>query len=145
LIREKTQHQGPETTYITGDKSDKRAEFFSQFREAMEDDLNFPKALAVLWSSAKSSITASDKLDLLYEFDEVFGLKLKEYCTKAQSSKLKAQSSEEIAEINNLLKKREELRSQKKFDEADLVRKEIEEKGWKVVDEKGTSKIVKKY
>jgi cysteinyl-tRNA synthetase len=140
LINEKKQHSGPETTYISGDKSDKRAEFFSQFRDAMEDDLNFPKALAVLWSAAKSSITASDKLDLLYEFDEVLGLKLKDYCN---SVGVPHRESLQIPEdIVRLVKKREELRSQKKFAEADLVRKEIEEKGWKVVDDSSSSTVI---
>ena len=38
-------------------------------------------------------------------------------------------------EIQELLTKREELRAQKNFDEADKIRAEIEEKGYTVNDE----------
>lgn len=141
LVSEKSKHRGPETTYISGEKNAKREEFFLQFKTAMEDDLNFPKALAVLWSAVKSSITASDKLDLMYDFDEVLGLRLREYCTRAVTShNMPQQIPPEILELS---KKRDELRAEKKFNEADKIRKEIEGKGWRVVDEEGGSKIIK--
>lgn len=141
LISEKNKHQGPETTYISGEKNAKREEFFREFKAAMEDDLNFPKALAALWSAIKSSITASDKLDLIYDFDEVLGLRLREYCTRAVTShNIPQQIPPEILELS---KKRDELRAQKKFEEADEIRKQIEGKGWRVVDEEAKSKIIK--
>lgn len=41
-------------------------------------------------------------------------------------------------------KKRDELREQKKFEEADKIRKQIEEKGWILIDNGEESKILPK-
>lgn len=131
-----------ETTYISGDKNSKREQFFQDFKAAMEDDLNFPKALAVFWSAMKSSIAADDKLDLMNDFDEVLGFRLRDYCFRVlQSHDFSIEKIPE--EIQVLVQKRNELREQKKFDQADEIRKQIEEKGWRVVDEKGESKAVR--
>ncbi|MDP2664201.1 MAG: hypothetical protein Q8P08_02070, partial [bacterium] len=60
-------------------------------------------------------------------FDEVLGLNL------SQVSSTKSQVSKEVQE---LIDKRETLRKEGKFKKADEVRKQIEEKGHKVRDEK---------
>jgi cysteinyl-tRNA synthetase len=61
-------------------------------------------------------------------FDEVLGLGLKDI------PDLKSQVSDIPEGIKKLAHKREELRSQKKFEEADVVRKEIEAKGYILED-----------
>ena len=48
-----------------------------KFIDAISDDLQAPKAVAVLWEIVKSNISAEEKLNLILEIDEVLGLNLK--------------------------------------------------------------------
>lgn len=51
-------------------------EFKYDFTEALEDNFNTPKALAVMQSVLKSDISNEDKLATIMNFDRVLGLKL---------------------------------------------------------------------
>lgn len=139
LIKQRQERSGQGTTYISQGKNEKRQKFLDDFKEAMSDDLNFPRALSVMWGAVKSDITPTDKLDLIYNFDEVFGLKLRESGQSAVLQKV----FQVPGEIKLLAVKRDELRKSKKFDEADAVRKEIEDKGYQVVDTQGGSRVLK--
>ena len=99
------------------------AEFEERFREAIEDDLNMPEALAVVWELAKSGYPDGAKRASLLKFDEVLGLNL--------------ENSRQISgEIKKLLEQREILRGEKRFEEADEVRRQIEKLGYRVKDDK---------
>ena len=98
--------------------------FRSDFLNAMNDDLNTPEALAVVWSMLKSNIPSSDKYDLAMSFDEILGLNLNQI-------KADEKTPEEVKE---LIKKREELRKEGKYKEADDVRDEIIKMGYTVTD-----------
>lgn len=111
---------------LSSEKLDKVNAFRNKFDSALSDDMNMPEALAVIWEMLKSNVPAPDKYDLLLDFDEVLGLNLKSQITMS-----KQEIPEEILLLAN---KREELRKAKKFDEADVVRKQIEEKGYIVED-----------
>jgi len=100
----------------------KEKEWKERFLKAVNDDIGMPEGMAVVWEMADSSLPASSKLALIYDFDKVLGLKLREYAP--QPSK----------EIQALVLKREKLRQEKKFSQADKIRQEIEEKGWQVRD-----------
>lgn len=104
-------------------------EFQNKFQEALENDLNMPQALAVVWEVAKSTLSPEEKYALLLDFDSVLGLGLKDV-----TEGVKKPVPEEV---DALAQKREELRNQKKFAEADSVRKQIEEKGFIVKDSPG--------
>jgi len=102
------------------------SEYKNKFLEALNDDLNTPQALAVLWEMVKSNLPGLDKYDLALRFDEVLGLKLNEGNKKV-----------EIPEkIKKLIEKRNMLRKEGKFEEADIIRKEIESKGFSTQDAK---------
>ena len=102
------------------------SEYKNKFLEALNDDLNTPQALAVLWEMVKSNLPGSDKYDLALRFDEVLGLKLNESPKKV-----------EIPEkIKKLIEKRNMLRKEGKFEEADIIRKEIESNGFSTQDAK---------
>jgi len=99
--------------------------FKDQFRKVLEDDLNTPGALAVIWDLTKSSLSPSAKLNLIFDFDKVLGIKLKE------------EGEKEInipEEIKKLVEKREKLRREGKWEEADKIRQKIEKRKWKVED-----------
>lgn len=112
-----------ERTILSREKEVKIIEFRNRFDLAIADDLNTAKALAVLWEVLKSNIPSSDKYDLALSFDEVLGLNLSENVIV------------EIPEyIKELMEKREQLRREKKFEESDKIRKQIEDAGYSVKD-----------
>jgi cysteinyl-tRNA synthetase len=100
-----------------------------EFEEAISEDLNFPKALSVIWENISSlSKNAFDKAD------EILGLNL---------AAVKKEESNIPQEISVLAEKREELRKAGNFEEADRVREEIKEKGFLVEDSPGGIRIRK--
>ena len=108
--------------------------FQKKFFSALENDLNTPQALAVVWEVAKSDLTPAEKYALLLDFDAVLGLKL---------DSVKAQDTLAPKEIEELISKREALRKAKKFEEADEIRKQIEAKGYILQDSSAGYKLKK--
>ena len=96
-----------------------------QFISAINDDLNTPEALAVLWSVIKdSSLSKKDMLALLKTFDNVLALDI----TKEDKITIPK-------EVLALAKQRQKYREQKDFANADKARKEIESKGYIIEDQ----------
>ena len=112
-------------TVLSEEKNDKVESFRNDFMEAVNDDLNTSKALSVLWEMLKSNIPSGDKYDLAMSFDEVLGLRLSE----ARNTNIEIPNN-----IKILISKREQLRKNKKFEEADKIRKQIEKMGYTVND-----------
>ncbi len=109
-------------------------EYEKRFLEAINDDLNMPIAMSVVWDVIKNSKKSRAFRDLLLKFDEVLGLDLKNY--KKQADKLPE-------EILDLVSKRDEARNSKNWSESDKIRNLLVEKGYRVQDTKeGT--VVKK-
>jgi len=113
-------------TTLSQDKNIKIEQYQNKFTNSINDDLNTPQALAVLWEMVKSSIPGSDKYDLALSFDEILGLRLNEEVKQKEISE----------EIRNLIQKRDILRKEGKFMEADVIRKEIEDRGFNIEDKK---------
>jgi cysteinyl-tRNA synthetase len=111
-------------TVLSSEKEVKVEEYQGKFVSALADDLNIPKALAVIWDMLKSNIPSEDKYDLAMSFDEVLGLKLNQ-------APLKKEVPENILMLIN---ERQSLRKLKKYDEADKIRKQIEDLGYEVKD-----------
>ncbi len=116
--------QEKERNILSDEKMEKINKFSEGFASALSDDINMPQALAVVWEMVKSNIPSGDKLDLIMSFDEVLGLNL------GKTKKVK----EMPEEIKKLLDEREILRKDKRFEEADNIRKQIEEAGYSVSD-----------
>lgn len=109
-------------------------EYEKRFLEAINDDLNMPIAMSVVWDVIKNPKKSRAFRDLLLKFDEVLGLDLKNY--KKQADKLPE-------EILDLVSKRDEARNSKNWSESDKIRNLLVEKGYRVQDTKeGT--VVKK-
>lgn len=107
--------------------------FREQFRKALFNDLDTPKALSILWGVIRRYNKNPERFNtqsmqkLFFDFDKILGLGFK-------NSKAKKIS----AEIIQLIKKREELRSRKEWNAADEIRKNIYSKGFVIEDtEKG--------
>lgn len=104
------------------------AEFEGNFLEAINDDLNMPKALSIVWEVLASDYPSSAKAQSIFKFDEILGLSLKE------SKELIKQDKEMPQEVKKLFAEREELRRAKKYEEADKIRERIIGMGFKVED-----------
>lgn len=109
----------------------KTEEYSQRFIQALNDDLNTPQALAVLWEMLKSNIPGQDKYNLAISFDEVLGLKVDQVKQVLHVSQ----------EAEQLVKQREKLRKEGKFKEADEVRKKIYDLGFRVEDTAKGSKL----
>jgi len=108
---------------LSSEKARQIDDYRMRFESALANDLNIPQALAVVWETVKSNIPSRDKYDLVMLFDSVLGLGL----GKNDDNKI---DSEIPSEIRDLIKKRDDLRSAKKFDEADKVRLQIDDMGY---------------
>lgn len=94
------------------------------FFQALNDDLNLPKALAVLWSVLQSpKLDSTQKIKLIKNFDKVLGLNLSKIKTPRLPIKIK-----------RLIAGREKFRINQQFIQADNLRKKIESLGYKIED-----------
>jgi cysteinyl-tRNA synthetase len=103
-----------------------------EFTEAIENDLNIPDALAVVWKLAKNAgddITYDEAYGTLLDFDKVLGLKLDEN---------EFEVTDIPEQVKFLLEERLEARKNKDFARSDALRNNIQELGYDVKDtEKG--------
>ncbi len=115
-----------------------------EFIDCLEDDLNTPNALSVVWRTIKSdTLIASEKISLITFFDSLLGLQLVKKATQRMTHNRLAVSQEIPATILDLAQKREQAKSQKQYAEADNYRKVIEASGYQLIDTKD-GQVVKK-
>ncbi len=110
------------------------AEYESRFLESINNDMDMPSALSVVWELVRSDYPPGAKLKSLYKFDQVLGLDFERRALEATKIP---------AEIKELMSKREEARKQNDFEAADKIRKEIKALGYEVVDTKSGQKLKK--
>ena len=148
---------GPDSSYIDNMRRN--------FCEAINDDLNIPKALGIAWQLIRSPVKAGAVYDLIVEMDGVFGLGIKDAVEAAQraggenaaaGSGEGATPSEGAAskcennafrntdipqDILELVKERDAARSAKDWKRSDELRDLIKEKGYAVADSKQGARI----
>ncbi len=120
-------------------------EYENRFHNAINDDLNIPLAIGVLWDVIKNEKKSKELADLILRFDKVFGLDL------ANSEKYLQELNENEEDISvipeqvlQFANERKIARENKDFQKADLLRKKIEESGYQIKDIAGGDyKIVK--
>ena len=107
------------------------------FLDAINDDMNMPQALAVVWEVAKANNRSKDYAKLLEKFDNVLALNI-------TSEPFKKEEKVELdSAIEELLEKRKQARTNKDFALSDKIRDELLSKGYKVIDTKEGQKIEK--
>ena len=109
---------------LQGIKDDKKInkEYLQKFEEAMDDDLNTPKALEVVWEFLRDE-NAVGKTQTIKKIDRVLGLNL-----------LKKEKISVPALVMKLVNEREVARKEKNWGKADELREKIKEKGFVVSD-----------
>lgn len=108
------------------------SEFEAKFKEAIGNDLDTPKVLAVIWELVKSDLPAEIKAATLFRFDQVLGLGLESAVAKIGTTAKK------------LIAEREEARTKKDYARADLLRSQLEELGYVLRDTKSGPEWFKK-
>lgn len=109
--------------------------FWNLFVDSINNDLNTPQALAVMWNLAKIDMPSSEKSATLLEIDKVLGLKLEGYIAKP----IKIPEN-----VQELVYQREKARSEKDFAKSDDLRKEISDLGFEIDDSPTGPKIKRK-
>ena len=95
-----------------------------QFTSAINDNLNMPVVMSVVWNLIKDKeLGNKEKYDLLLDFDKVLGFNIKDF--------KRAEVSEDI---KKLLEEREKARKLKDFKKADEIRKKLAKMGVEVKD-----------
>lgn len=100
-------------------------EFEDRFLEAINDDLNMPQAMSVIWDVIRYEKKSPKLADLLLKFDSVLGLNLD-----------KKEDLEIPKEILNILDERKKARESKDWNKSDVLRDKIKELGYVVKDTK---------
>jgi len=96
--------------------------YIKEFEKEMDDDLNTPKALQVLWKLVRDE-KAEGKFQTIKKMDEVFGLKL-----------LEKEKIQIPNEIKKLVEEREKARKNKDWKKSDELRNKINKLGFVVND-----------
>lgn len=112
--------------------------YLEQFRQAIDDDLNVPLALGILWTMMKET-PAKELYTAALEFDKVLGLDL----DKAEAPKEEEQKTDAPQEVIALCEERKAAKAAKDWAKADKLRADIAAMGYTVVDTKDGYKVTK--
>jgi cysteinyl-tRNA synthetase len=123
---------------VPGGAQEKAAQFRLAFNEAINDDLNTPKALAVVWEAVKSDLGPCLR-DLVADFDRVLAVDL----LTGQIKNEQVEESELPAEVTALLNERAEAREAKDWAKSDSLRDKLREMGYAVKDVKGGYEVTR--
>jgi cysteinyl-tRNA synthetase len=108
-------------------------DYQQKFKKFIEDDLDTPRALVVLWDVLKDeNISGADKKATVLDFDKVLGLGFANLQEEAIPEK-----------VMRIVKEREEARKNKDFEKSDELRKEINSLGYEVKDTPEGQKVYK--
>ena len=99
--------------------------YVEQFQDQINDDLNLPRALAVVWDLARSSLPDSTKKATMLVLDRVLGLRLADWQPPVD---------EVPSEILSLVDQRQQARKEKRWADADALRKQVTEAGYEIED-----------
>ena len=116
-------------------------DYQKQFKNFINDDLDTPQALALIWKLIKDKdISDEDKKSTIADFDTVLGLNIEKEPKKVLEKKTITKIPKEISV---LIKKREEARKNKDWKKSDELRKKIEATGYLIKDTDTGPKIEK--
>jgi len=118
---------------LEDNKGEQNKEYEKKFSELINNDLDTPKAVALMWKMIDDTkLSSKYKKKLLLDFDKVFGLGL---------DKVKKQKTPK--NVLELAKQREQHRKDKDWQKADDLRKQITKLGFEVEDTSDGPKILK--
>ena len=108
----------------------------NQFIEAINDDLNVPLAMGIIWTMMKEP-KSKDIYDLALDFDKVMGLNFN------QAKPMEEEKVDAPEEVISLANERIEAKKNKDYAKADELRNKIKALGFSILDSKEGYKLVK--
>ena len=106
-----------------------------RFHSAINDDLNMPAAMGVVWEVVRNEKKSPKLAELLLKFDKVLGLKI---------DSMPENNTEQLPEeIQKLVEQRNVARQNKDWAESDRIRDELQAKGYTVKDTKDGTEVSK--
>ena len=111
------------------------AEFENRFHEAINDDLNMPLAMGVVWEVIRYPQKSKKLADLLLKFDSVMALDI---------DRVEDKQSDIPEEILELVEQRKIARENKDWQKSDELRDLISEKGYIIRDTPNGAEVSKK-
>ena len=115
------------SVFSLGEASTADAEFVARLMEKLNDDLNFPQALALAFEALKSDLAPRVKKATLLKFDEAFGFGLASWLPKIEDVP---------ADVRAVADARWAARNAKDWTGADRLRAELADLGWTMKDGK---------
>ena len=98
--------------------------FQSEFSNRLNNDINTPQALALIWELVYSDVAEADKKATILEFDQVLGLSLSNHSNETAVPQ----------QVIDLAELRQKARAQKNWKESDQLRKKIRTLGFVIDD-----------
>lgn len=110
-------------------------EYEERFLAYINDDMNMPGAMSVVWEIARNVKKSIKFADLLLKFDKVLGLDMKN--AENYLLEFKHEESEELPEeIKALVEERKQARAEKNWAKSDEIRDRIISLGYSIKDTK---------
>lgn len=106
----------------------------ARFHAEANNDLNLPRALAVLWDVVKSGLSPATRRATVDAFDAVLGLRLAEW---------RADDALVPIDIAALAEERRRARAARDWAEADALRDRLRTLGWEVEDRAQGQRLVR--
>jgi len=117
-----------------------------EFREAISDDLNMPRALAVVHKVLRSGIGGEAARALATEWDAVLGVGMlsEAECDSGVGGVREGEAEEIPAEVAAMAQERESRRRAGDYPAADALRERIRAAGYDVLDAAGGAAVLRK-
>jgi len=120
------------------------AGYQKKFQAAINDDVDTPKAIALMWELIKEpEISDADKVTTLKDFDSVLDIGLRDKPSDVVRELGVIEPDQIPEEIQLLMDEREAARVARNWDEADRLREAINIKGYTLEDSPSGPKVTK--
>ena len=121
--------EGYEKHLLSDEKVEQKIidEYERRFHETINDDLNLPLAMGIVWEVIRENKKSKDFAKLIEKFDEVLGLDIKNY--KQYKTTLEIPE-----EVQKLIDERKLARKEKNWAESDRIRNLINDLGYNIKD-----------
>ena len=102
---------------------------YIKFKDAINDNLNFPLALSVLWDTSKIKPRNKAVYEMMLKFDKALGLDLE------NAEKYITEEHQDVPEdVKTLAEKRWQAKKNKDWGTADTLRNQLKEMGYEIKD-----------
>ena len=108
--------------------------FKQEFLEAINDDLNMPQAMSVVWNIIRHDKKSKQLAELLLDFDKILGLDI---------DKIEEEKQELPEEVLKIIEERKQARANKDWNLSDELRDKLIDMGYSVKDTKDGMEVNK--